>query len=248
MYLNKSEINIELYQGIVLTIVLFSIFQLLYILTDPLSQLIFSLYEKRSYLTYSFGRQLYIDTQSFIIYVLRLVIIYLIVQKYIGISIKEWLFQTHPSLTQCLYWSFIGACLALSSSILAWQESIEDPFHIVGISTVVAIVLNLIVPLQEEIVHRGILFSTLLRKGRLPAYFISTGWFVLGHVPSYSELIFYGNMGLTLPHFVLLILMAILTGYIYETTKRLSLCIIFHSAYNLTTVVSAFLNYLVEGM
>ena len=243
---NESKMNIEFYQGIVLTIALFSIFQLLHVIADSPLQLIFPLYEKLGCITYEFGRQLYIDTQALVLYVFRLAIIYLIIQKFAGISIKTWLFHNRPSLTQSLYWAFIGVCLALFSSVSAWRENIENPFYIVWISTAIGIILNLIAPLQEEIVHRGILFSALQKKGRLPAYFISIIWFVFGHVPSYSNLFFDGLLGIELSHFILLVLMAIFTAYIYETTKKLSLCIIFHSACNLTTVISAFLNYYLE--
>lgn len=249
MDIDKVEIHIDFYQGIVLTIILFSIFQLLYAIAEPPLKLIISLFiEQYGHPTYMFDRQLYLDIQAFVLYIFRLAAVYLIIQKYAGISIKALLFNSLPSLPQSLYWAFIGVCLALFSSIIVWQDNFQDPFYIALISTIIATVLNLIVPLQEEITHRGILFSALLNKGRLPAYSISIIWFVFGHVPSYSNLFFHGLLGIELSHFILLVLMAILTAYIYETTKKLSLCIILHSACNLTTVISAFLNYCLEGI
>ncbi len=238
--------EIRFYQGIILVIVLFSLFQLLHI-AEPFLQLILQPYVEYGFVAYEFGKHLYRDTQILILYIFRLILIYLIVQRCVGISIKASLFYNRPSLSQSLYWASVGVCLALYSSMVAWQESIEDPFYIVLLSTVVAVVMNIAAPLQEEIVHRGILFSALRKKGRLLAYFISVTWFVLSHVPSYSALYFKGILGLELYHFILLILMATFAAYIYETTKKLSLCVIFHSACNLTTVVSAFLNYCVEG-
>ena len=249
MDMDKAKFHIGFQQGIILTTILFSLFQLLYVITEPPLKLIISLLtEQYGHPTYMFDRQLYLDIQVFVLYIFRLAAVYLIIQKYAGISIKALLFNSLPSLTQSLYWAFIGVCLALFSSIMVWQDNFQDSFHIALISTIFATVLNLIVPLQEEITHRGVLFSALLNKGRLPAYSISIIWFVFGHVPSYSNLFSHGLLGIELSHFILLVLMAIFTAYIYETTKKLSLCIIFHSACNLTTVVSAFLNYCVEGV
>ena len=244
---NDTRVDIGFYQGVTLTIVLFGVFQLLYIIIDSPLQLVSSLFDKYEYTIYKFGRQLCIDTQVLILSIIKLTLVYLIIQKCAGISIRALLYPL-PSLPQSLYWIFIGICLALFSSIMAWHSEIEDPAHIVWISTAIAIMISLMGPLQEEMVHRGILFSALLKKKRLLAYFISTIWFVWGHVPSYSKLFFNGILGIDLPHFILLVLMAILTAYIYESTRKLSLCVIFHSACNLTTVVSAFLNYCVEGV
>lgn len=243
---SKTKIDIGFYKGIILTIVLFSIFQLLYVVINSPSQLILSLYKEYGYLTYDFGRQLYLDTQLLFIYIIRLIIVYLTVHIFIGNSITASLFHNRPSRLQNSYWISVGVCLALYSSMMAWQESFEDPFYIVLLSTVIAVLANIVSPLQEEIVHRGILFSALLKKDRLLAYFISVAWFVFCHIPSYSDLFFNGVLGLALYHFIFLILMAVFASYIYETTKKLSLCVIFHSACNLTTVASSFLNYIVE--
>ncbi|MYK00921.1 MAG: CPBP family intramembrane metalloprotease, partial [Gemmatimonadales bacterium] len=104
---------------------------------------------------------------------------------------------------------------------------------------------GVLAPIKEEISERGILYAALRKKGKVIAYFLSVFWFVFLHVPSYSNLFFNGIIGLTLHHFILIILTGIITAYIYESTGKLILCVIFHCAINATLTLSAFLYYLI---
>lgn len=242
-----SEVDIGFYRGVILTVVLYCVFYLLYVIVDSTLLMIFSFYHKRGITDYDFGMQLNIGTQGIVLYSLRLGIIYVIVQEIAGIRIRTLLCHTSPSFAQSSKWAFIGICLSLPYLITMWRGNYEDPFLYVLMGTVVSCVsAALMAPIQEEIVHRGVLFPALRKKGRTMAYFFSALWFVFGHVPSYSELFLSGNIGLELHHFIILVLVAIVAAHIYESTGNLTLCIIFHGAYNLAPRVSGFLSYLIR--
>ena len=243
-----AKVDIRFGQGIILTISLFSIFQALPIIFNSTLLHILAFFEKQRIIEYEFGRQLNMGIQLIILYSFRLIIVYLIVQLIMKIHIRTLLFHTIPSIKQGLHWTFIGICLSWHSAYTAWTDNYEreEPLPYVLLGTLVIVIANIIGPIQEEVTHRGILFSALRKKGKLLAYFISTFWFVLGHMPSYSGLILFGYIGLSPYHLSLLILMAIVTAYIYETTGNLILCIICHSMCNLTPEVIALLNYVIN--
>ena len=241
-----SEVDIGFCRGVTLTMILFCTFHLLYTIMDSPLLMILSFYQKRGITDYDFGMQLNIGTQGLVLYSLRLGIIYVIVQKIAGIRIRTLLCHTSPTVAQISKWAFIGICLSIPSTLLMWRGYCQDPVLYVWMGTVVSIVaVALLGPIQEEIVHRGVFFSALRKKGRILAYFFSVIWFVFGHVSSYSELIFRGNIGLELHHFIFLVLLAIIAAHIYETTGNLILSIIFHGACNLAPRISALVSYFI---
>ena len=241
-----SEVDVGFCRGVILTIVLFFIFHLLYAIMDSPMRMIYSFFHKRGITDYKFGKILTLHTQAFILDSLKLAITFVMVQKFAGIRIRTLLSHSSTSLVQSSKWAFIGICLSLPSSVNWWRGNYEDPFMYVWMGTAVSFVGGgLLAPVQEEIVHRGMFFPALLKKGRISAYFFTVLWFVFGHVPSYSELFFHGNIGLNLHNFIVFILIAIIAAHIYESTGNLILCIIFHGAYNLTPPVNAFLSYVI---
>ena len=213
---------------------------------DPPRRTIFSLVHEYGITDYHFGRLLSFGIQAFVVDLLKLAITFVMVQKFAGIRIRTMLCHSSPTFVQSSKWALVGICLSLPWSISMWRGNCEEPFLYVWLGTAVSIVpMALMVPVQEEIVDRGVLFPSLWKKGRILAYFFSVLWFVFGHIPSYSELFLRGDIGLELHDFIVLVLMAIIAAHIYETTGKLILCIIFHGACNLVPRISAFVSYFI---
>lgn len=242
------EVDIGFGQGIVLTITVFLGSQLLYWLVDHTQKIVLS------FLNYTLsntgiGSEIYTG----ILVILGFIFVYIVVQKFGEINIRTLLWHTPPSLKQSLKWAFWGFCLTFSFCLLQLygkgymiKNYSDKSFpYVFTITFIDIIVSGIVAPIKEEISERGVLYAALRKKGKIIAYFFSVFWFVFLHVPSYSNLFFNGIIGLTLRHFILIILTGIITAYIYQSTGKLILCVIFHCAINATLTLSAFLYYLI---
>ncbi len=242
------EVDIEFGQGIVLTITVFLGSQLLHWLVDHTQKTVLSFFD---YTLSNTG--IGIEIYNGILVILGFILLYIVVQRIGRINIRTLLWHTPSSLKQGIKWALWGFCLSFSFCLLQLygkgymikgysDKSFSYVFTITFINIVVS---GILAPIKEEISERGILYTALRKKGKIIAYFFSVFWFVFLHVPSYSNLFFNGIIGLTLHHFIFIILAGIITAYIYESTGRLILCVIFHSASNATFTMSSFLYYLI---
>ncbi len=242
------EVDIEFGQGIVLTITVFLGSQLLYWLVDHTQKTVLPFFD---YTLSNTG--IGIEIYNGILVILGFILVYIVVQRIGRINIRTLLWHTPPSFKQSLKWAFWGFCLSFSFCLLQLygkgymiKDYSDKSFSYVFTITFINIVVSgILAPIKEEISERGILYTALRKKGKIIAYFFSVFWFVFLHVPSYSNLFFNGIIGLTLHHFIFIILAGIITAYIYESTGRLILCVIFHSASNTTFTMSSFLYYLI---
>lgn len=243
-----GEVDIGFGRGIVLTITVFLGSQLLYWLSDYAQKTVLSFFD---YTLSNTGIDIEIYTG--ILVILGFILVYIVVQRVGRINIRILLWHTQPSLKQSLKWTFWGFCLSFSFCLLQlygkgyMTKDYSDKFfpYVFSITFIDIAVSCILAPIKEEISERGVLYAALRKKGKIIAYFFSVFWFVFLHVPSYSNLFFDGIIGLTLHHFIFIILVGIITAYIYESTGKLILCVIFHSASNATLTLSAFLYYLI---
>ena len=247
------EVDIGFGRGIILTIAVFCGSRLLYWLVDHTQKTVLSFF------TYTLSNTgIGIEIYNGILVILGFILVYIVVQRIGKINIRTLLRHTPPSLKQGLQWVFWGFCLSFSFCVLYlyttgyilksysyYHDSDKSFLYVFMITFIDIVVSGILAPIKEEIIDRGVLYAALRKKGKIIAYFFSVFWFVFLHVPSYSNLFFYGIIGLTLHHFIFLILAGIFTAYIYESTGKLILCVIFHSASNATLTLSAFLYYLI---
>lgn len=242
------EVDIGFSRGIILTIAVFLGSRLLYWLFDYIQKIILSSFNYTLSNT-SIGSEIYIG----ILVILGFVLVYIVVQRFGRINIRTLLWHTPPSFKQSLKWAFWGFCLSFSFCLLQLygkgdmiKNYSDKSFpYVFTITFIDIIVSGIVAPIKEEISERGVLYAALRKKGKVIAYFFSVFWFVFLHVPSYSSLFFNGIIGLTLHHFILIILTGIITAYIYESTGKLILCVIFHCAINATFILSSFFYYLI---
>lgn len=242
------EVDIGFGRGIILTIAVFLSSRLLYWISDYTQKIVLSFFQYTLSNT-GIGIEIYIGIVS----ILRFVLVYIVVQRIGKINIRILLWHTPPSLKQGIKWAFWGFCLSFSFCLLQLygkgymikDYSDKSFIYVYTITFIGLAVSGILTPIKEEIIDRGVLYAALRKKGKVIAYFLSVFWFVFLHVPSYSNLFFNGIIGLTLHHFIFLILMGIITAYIYESTGKLILCVIFHSASNATLTLSSFLYYLI---
>ncbi len=242
------EVDIGFGRGIVLTITVFCGSRLLYWISDYTQKTVLSFFD---YTLSNTG--IGIEIYTGILVILGFILVYIFVQRIGKINIQTLLWHTPPSLKQGIKWVFWGFCLSFSFCLLQLygkgymikDYSDKSFLYVCTITFIDIAVSGILAPIKEEISERGILYPALRKKGKIIAYFFSVFWFVFLHVPSYSNLFFNGIIGLTLHHFIFIILMGIITAYIYESTGKLILCVIFHSASNATLTMSSFLYYLI---
>ncbi len=242
------KVDIGFGRGIVLTIAVFFGSRLLYWLSDYIQKIVLSFFRYTLSNT-GIGIKIY----NGILVILGFILVYIVVQMIGKINIRTLLWHTPPSLKQGIKWAFWGFCLSFSFCLLQLygkgymikDYSDKSFLYVFTITFIDIAVSGILAPIKEEISERGILYAALRKKGTIIAYFFSVFWFVFLHVPSYSNLFFNGIIGLTLHHFIVIVLVGIITAYIYESTGKLILCVIFHSAINATLTLSAFLYYLI---
>lgn len=247
------EVDIGFGRGIILTIAVFFGSRLLYWISDHTQKIVLSFF---NYTLSNTG--IGIEIYNGILVILGFVLVYIVAQRVGKINIRTLLWHTPPSLKQGIKWAFLGFCLSFSFCLLQlyvdgyiikgygyYHYSDKSFLYVCTITFIDIAVSGVLAPIKEEISERGILYAALRKKGKIIAYFLSVFWFVFLHVPSYSNLFFNAIIGLTLHHFIFLILMGIITAYIYESTGKLILCVIFHSASNATLTMSSFLYYLI---
>ncbi len=87
----------------------------------------------------------------------------------------------------------------------------------------------LLVPMAEELVHRGLIFGTLAKKSRLAAYIVSTLFFSAIHVAGYIGL--FGSTDLILA-FVQYLPAGLILGWAYERSGSIFAPMVIHTAVN----------------
>jgi membrane protease YdiL (CAAX protease family) len=143
------------------------------------------------------------------------------------------LLRSVPSSGQVRRWALVGLPFGVPA-FLGWMDHshrLHEPDFLIFLVPVV-LTYVLMWPLIEEPVFRGLIFSVLIRWNRFGAYIISTLVFTLHHTQSYPDLILHGTIGLTNLHIMFLLSFGLLSAYIYESTGKLSLCLICHGAAN----------------
>ena len=78
------------------------------------------------------------------------------------------------------------------------------------------------------------------------AYVGSTALFTVSHTSSLLDFVMHGRIGLVDQHLLILIGFGLVSAYVYESTGKLSLCIISHGVANLMRFVGIFTEYLLD--
>lgn len=153
-----------------------------------------------------------------------------------------------PQAGESLKWACIGVILSIPGFIHA--SGLPTYFGHEGYVTfcVLNVVrLAVLLPCIEETLFRGVCFSSLLDAGRIKAYAISTVLFLLWHVKS-VDVVVRGTAGLTWSHALIVLGFGLVSAYIYERTRKLSLCIIFHGTGNAFLASAPFVTYLLQQL
>ena len=163
----------------------------------------------------------------------ELLIICLVVSRWLKIDLRSPPFVELPTRREALKWVGIGVLLYLVILIkfLHSEFSWGAPgalnylfFHVVRGSV--------LAPVMEELVFRGLCFQAIRRRSRFLAYIGSSLLFSLSHSASYTDLLLHGNLGMPPEKAVLAVVLGLITAYIYESTGKLTLCILYHSVTN----------------
>ena len=176
----------------------------------------------------------------------KLFLVYISVRIWCQITFRDLLFFHPPTWIQILKWGLIGILLNILDSLPEMRYASYfiyptfAPFLTLRfISSVV------IVPLIEEILFRGIFYVAIRKLGREYAYIFSTLLFLIWHI-SFVSLFTQGTTGLTFLHVVSIVICGAVTAHIYESTGKLLLCVVFHSAGNAIVVGAPVIGYLLH--
>ena len=178
--------------------------------------------------------------------ILQFCLLLLVLKEGAGIDVGRLFLERLPSLQEGLKWGSVGIGLSIPSFVHA--SSLPTYFGYEGYVTFVFLHvahLTTAMPCIEETLFRGLCFASLLAVGRIRAYAISTFLFLLWHV-KFIDLIVKGSTGLTLSHAASIVVFGLVGAYIYEKTRKLLLCMIFHGAGNAFVASTPFFMYFFE--
>ena len=178
---------------------------------------------------------------------LKLLIVILLVKFFLKSALLSMLWNGWPAGVDLIKWGLLGGVFSLVNLIpmaLNYHLLFDKP-NFIFFYALWLIKSVLIGPITEEVKYRGILYNTLRPKGKYLAIWISSIVFLMSHLPSYKQLFFYGNWGLSYGHTVWVFMGGLIAAYIYESTQKLSLCIWFHMMCNIGPS-GFFIGYLID--
>ncbi|MBT3272244.1 MAG: CPBP family intramembrane metalloprotease [Deltaproteobacteria bacterium] len=179
----------------------------------------------------------------------ELFIICILIEKWMKIDLYSLLLKEPPTQKEVIKWVKFGILYNLIFFVKFLHSNItwETPgvfnyffFHI--------ILGSLLAPLIEEIIFRGFCYSAFRKKGKLLAYVGSSLFFCLSHSKSYSDLFLHGNIGIPPEKIVLSIISGLIIAYIYESTKKLTLCILYHAITNSMSTLGVMMSVVYKMM
>ena len=176
-----------------------------------------------------------------------LLIVFLLVQ-FGRFELKKMVYYVIPPKRVFFFWIYVGIGLTAYYFPLKFPEGLgPQPPDFVFEYLCLFIVRIVLIPIQEEILFRGLFYGAIRTKyGKFKAYVISISIFVLSHRRLWPYII-EGYWDLLLLHLITLTVIACFLTYLYESKRSLLLCMAFHSSANINVTITPLLGFLYGG-
>ena len=153
-----------------------------------------------------------------------------------------------PSKRVFFFWIYAGIGLTAYYFPLKFPEGLgPQPPDFVFEYLCRFIVLVVLIPIEEELLCRGLLYGAIRTKyGKFKAYVISILIFVFSHRRLWPYII-EGYWDLFFLHLIILTVLACFLTYLYESKRSLLLCMAFHSSANFNLTITPLIGFLYGG-
>ncbi len=176
-----------------------------------------------------------------------LLIVFLLVQ-FGRFELKKMVYYVIPSKRVFFFWIYAGIGLTAYYFPLKFPEGLgPQPPDFVFEYLCRFIVLVVLIPIEEELLCRGLLYGAIRTKyGKFKAYVISILIFVFSHRRLWPYII-EGYWDLFFLHLIILTVLACFLTYLYESKRSLLLCMAFHSSANFNLTITPLIGFLYGG-